>query len=63
MEPTAAVEAGVDDDGVAVAVAAEQAVVDGLEAAVVHTLDVDVAHASAGEGVDEGLVALDPHLV
>ena len=48
MQTTSSVEAGIDDDAVAVVVLAQDVRIDGTEAIVVHGLDVYVSQASVG---------------
>ena len=64
MQPSAAVVALVDDDGIAVAVVVvEQVVVNLSEALAVHGFHMNVSQASARETVDDMAVAVYPTLV
>ena len=63
MQPTAAVEAGVDDDGLPVAVASQQLGVGVSETGAVHACHVDIADLPVGELVHHILALFDPALV
>ena len=63
MEVSAAVEAGVDDQGLLVAAQPEDLLDDRPVAGIVHAGDMDIAEAAAGQAVDFGPPVEDPAAV